>query len=32
MLRIILLEERAKILAYEIPQGLQDTKEILWEI
>ena len=32
MLRIILSEERAKILVYEIPPGLQDTKEILWEI
>ena len=32
MLRIILLEERAKILVYEMPQWLQDTKEILWEI
>ena len=32
MLRIILLEERAKILVYGMPQWLQDTKEILWEI
>ena len=32
MLRIILLEERAKILAYEMQQGLQNTKWILWEI
>ncbi len=29
MLRIILLEERAKILAYEMQQGLQNTKWIL---
>jgi len=29
MLRIILLEERAKILTYEMQQGLQKTKWIL---
>lgn len=29
MLRIILLEERAKILVYEMQQGLQNTKWIL---